>query len=315
MIRGAMRLTARAGFAVGLVLLALGGQGIEAAEATGLIVRQRSNGIPGRGKDEVVAQEMRVGERAFLIRDQEKDARYTIVRLDEEKIYEVDPRLEKYTVQSFDWFREKRKKADEDREIARKAILEKFSGEEQARELARRHLRADGKQVVTVERAPGETIREHRTRRTSILVNGAPAVVVYATDEIEEYEPPRVLFEFYEKAKLFPDEVIAELKKIEGFPLKIHVNVDFYSAGAAIQSTVEDVAAWPVDERAFEVPPHYERVDEFPRPEERCPDIACALCGAKIADPAKAEKVPGRPGEFACNLDHLAEYIKKKPRN
>lgn len=297
------------GAAAGRVLAAMFG-GFHAAP-TGLVIRQHSNGLPGRAQADVVPQTLYVGERALRIEDAVGGGRYTIVRVDEEKIYEVDPRVQQYTTQGFDYFRRERTKAEQDREEARKMIVERFRGEERAAELKKRHLREDGKREIRVERAPGDTILGHHTRRTSILLNEAPALVVYTTDEITEYKPPKVLFEFYEKSGLFPDDVVAELKKIDGFPLRIWANVDFFSSGAEIETNVDDVHAWSESAASFEVPANFQAVQEFARTETPREALKCALCGKPIKR-GDALPVPGEPGVYVDSQDHLVEYIIKK---
>jgi hypothetical protein len=277
------------------------------AEA-GLVVRQRSS----RSADEATPQVLYIGERALRI-DDLASGRYTVVLLDREKVYEIDPRLQEYTEQGFDYFRREREKAAEEREAARKAITDgRFTPEERAKKLAERHLREDGKEVVTVERAPGDLLKGHHTRRTSILVNGDPAIVVYTTDEIREYAPPKLLFEFYEKSGLFAEDVVAELKKVEGFPLRLYTHVDFYDTGAKIQTDVDEWGDWPEEPGKFQIPASYQKVERFTPPREAGQALACAVCG-KALRPAEAIRVPG-DGAYVCSQAHQVEYLTHKSK-
>jgi hypothetical protein len=303
-----MRLMARAGLAFALAALLGGG----AAEA-GLIVRERSNGLPGRSTSEVVPHTLLVGEKALRLQDRD-GGRYTIVQVERQKIFEVDPQLQQYTEQDFAYLRRERQKADADREDARKMILERLSGAEQAQELAKRHLRADGKRVVTVESVPGDKIMGYHTRLISIFENGGRVLAANVTDEIKEYEPPKVIFDFWERSGLFSDEIVAEMKKIQGFPLRLDVEVDFNGKVLELQSQVEDVRDWPEDPRVFEVPAKCVKVDEFAREQAPAEKITCAVCGKELA-PGKAIRVPGETNVWVCSDDDLREYkLKHKNR-
>jgi hypothetical protein len=299
-----MRIPARAGLAFALALsLATG-----TAQA-GLIVRQSSNGLPGQAQEQVTRQTLLVGERALRV-DDRGGGRYTVVRLDDEKILEIDPDQGEYTERTFASLRRKRAEAESERREQWKTIIDHFQGAERAAQLKKHNLREDGRDVVTVESAPGDDILGHHTRRTSILVNDAPAIVVYATDEIREYRPPRVLFEFYEKSGLFPDGVVAALKKVEGFPLRLYARVDFYDAATEIRTQVETVADWPEDPRVFAIPEKCRLVERFTDPAAAAQELRCAVCGKPIPR-GREIRVPGE-NVWVDSQDHLVEYVTTK---
>ena len=315
-----MDVAARWAPAVGGLLLALWAGAAEG----GIIVRQRSNGIPGRARDRAIPQTLTVGEKGFRI-DERNPAgptataaaknRYVIVRLDKEVIWEVDPELRCYVEQGFDYFRRERARAERDREQARKLVFERYAPEEREAELQRRRLRADGRRVVEVEGpVPGPAIAGKRTERTTILVNRHKVVEVFATRDIPEYKPPAALFEFYDKTGIFEEEIVAALKAIQGFPLRIYVHVDFFSVGAEVESEVEPggVCEWPEDPKAFELPAGFVKVDELPKPSNgSAKEYRCPVCGRPV-DRVRGIRGPSGEDVLFDSEEHMIEYVTKK---
>lgn len=314
-----MRMPATSGVAFAAAFA--GALGLVATAEAGLVVKQRSNGVPGHAQAELVPQILYVGERAIRLGERAEDGRYTIVRLDMEKVYEVDPARGEYTEQDFDYFRRQRAKAEQDREDALRKILDpkRFTPEERDRRLADLHLRADGKRIVTARASPGEVIQGWNTRLYEIFVNGERVVAVYATEDIREYEPPKVVFEFWEKAGLFDPEVVAQLKEIRGFPIRIYAKlVDLPDVEAEIRSEVEKggIAEWTEEPSKFEIPKQFVKVRALAKPEDVTAqasraELRCALCG-KAVDHRTAFPAPGESGVFLCSEEHAREYIMKK---
>jgi len=277
---------------------------VTATADAGLVIRQRSNGLPGKARDSVTVQELLVGKGVFRLRDLETPtARYLIVRLDREVIWEVDPALELYTETAFQVWRKKREEAEGEREETRKAALRKLSGEELARKLKEIGLREDGKRLVTVERGPVKVVEGARMERIAILLNGQTQVAVWETDRYQQYKPPQELFDFYDKCGVFPPDVTEKLKQeVTLFPIRIHANIDLFSVGTVIETSVDAVAEWPESGggEEFKVPSNYRKVDEFPKEKIEKKTYACPVCGTAVdpvaaphheKDPATGEKV------------------------
>ncbi|GIW71311.1 MAG: hypothetical protein KatS3mg102_0853 [Planctomycetota bacterium] len=273
----------------------------------GLLVRQHSNGLPGMQRSEVVPQLLRVGEGAMRLDDRRPGGRYVIVRLREEVFWEVDPELRMYVEQSFAAIRRKREQAERDREDARQLALERLRGEELEQWLRAKGLRADGKRIVTTAWLGPERVGPYRTEHVRIALNDKPVIDLWVTGDIEEYSPPPELFELYERCGLFPDDITRALREVEGFPVRVHADLDFFTQGTTLRTEVESVHAWPEEPAVFEVPEGFRRVERFPPRTAGAAPVRCAHCGAEIAEPR--ERVPGS-GEFVCSKRCLLEYIR-----
>ncbi len=287
-----------------------------AAEAAGLTIRQRSNGLPGLERGESVVQDLKIGDRAFKVVDVGGSKRYLLVQLDDELVLTVDPDLQLYMKETFESFRQRREKSDIDKEAARKAVLEaagsgKITAQEKEQSLRDLCLREDGERIVEVQREK-VVVGGRRAERVAILENGCKIIEVSVTDEIEEYEPPRALYEFYDRCGLFHPEVVSELKKIEGFPLKIYVNVDYARARVEITS---EVLGDPIESGfapdEFKVPASFKLVAAFPQagPGEK----ECPICGAKVTpDLDGFQRWVFRGTEYWFDsIDHKAQFVRK----
>lgn len=261
-----------------------------AAEA-GLAIVQRSNGLPGSSKTAVTQQRLLVGTGKFRLDDTTlPKSRSVIVRLDKGVIWELDPELELYTESAFAHYREQREEAEQDREKAREAALEKLSGAELDAWLARKGMRKDGKRVVETKRGSWETADGTRLQRVAIELNGVTQVAVWQTDKFkDDYKPPKELFEFYDQCGVFPADVTEALKReVTLFPLRIYANIDLFSAGAVIETRVDGVSHWPEEPERFEVPSTYKLVKEFPKERIAKKEFRCPVCG-KVVDPLATE--------------------------
>jgi hypothetical protein len=323
--------TARAGLAAALGALILFAGSAAGAGPNGLVVRQTSNGLPGHGEHAWASQEMLVGANALRIDEliasdpesltqsaSPKHApRYLVVRLDAEKVYEVDDALQMYTEQDFSYYRHEREKSDAQREEARKAIIEKYAGNERAQMLAKNHLREDGQRIVTVDPpSPGEVFRletgDKHTTQQCIRLNDDPIFHAYTTDEIS-FDPPPALYAFYEKCGLFEPAVVEKLKAIRGFPLRMVVKVKVGGFEADIETAVRSVHTWPEDASKFAIPTQYKKVDKFPdiNASDLSNKIVCTYCGKVIDNPRSAWKSKLTPikGLWFCSQDEEKKYV------
>ncbi|RME71023.1 MAG: DUF4412 domain-containing protein [Planctomycetota bacterium] len=282
----------------------------------GLLIRQQANGLPGLAEGEVAPQRLFVGERAMRLEDLREGGRTVIVRLDEGLIWEIDPTLGMYTEQTFEALRRRREKAERDREEKRRLALERLSGEELESWLRRKGLRRDGKRIVTTEHLGGERVGRWHARHLRITVNDKPAIELWVTDEIPEFEPPAAWFDLYDETGLFPKDVTAALRAVEGFPVRVIAHVDLDTVGATLRSEVESVHDWPERPERFVLPDGLRRVDRFPERSKRsdgeaAEPVRCVQCGKVIENPV--ERVPGGTG-YVCSRRCLIEYIKSLRR-
>ncbi len=276
----------------------------------GLLINQRSNGLPGAAADEVAPQRLFIGAGAMRLDDLRPGGRSVIVRLDREVLWEIDPRLRMYVEQPFAALRRRRLKAEREREEKRLQALERLEGAELEAWLERKGLRRDGKRIVRTEHLGPETIGHWHTEHVRIVLNDKPVIELWTTDDIAQYAPPPELFEFYDKVGLFPDDVVAALREVRGFPVRMHAEIDLDTLGAEIETQVASVHDWPEDPSRFELPQGYRRVDRFPaRPRGEAAVAAprCAQCGKRIEE--AGERVPGSDA-YVCSRRCLLEYIK-----
>ena len=91
----------------------------------GLIIRQRSTGVPGQQAQSAAApQILKVGAGSLRLQFEGRPNRYVVVRLDQEVIWEFDVEHRVYTEQLFQTFKDRRKHAETKRKQAREALLQ-----------------------------------------------------------------------------------------------------------------------------------------------------------------------------------------------
>jgi YHS domain-containing protein len=285
----------------------------------GLVVDARMTGLPG---DPAPAHEkLLLGGGKLKLVDLRDGGRTLIVRLDAGVVRELDPKLQMYTETSFEYLQEQRKDAERKRDDARKVIVKKHDEKviddaEFERLLRERNVRADGKRIVTVARG-SELLDGERVERVAVELNGVTQVAVWETTKYKDYKPPKELFEFYDKCGFLPDDVTDALRKnVTLFPARIYANIDYYKAGDVIDTRVESVSEWPETADAFEVPPSYKKVKEFPKEDAGQKVFLCPICG-KPVDPATTPYPPERDkktGEkfFFDSQEHWEEFLNRK---
>lgn len=265
---------ARRGTVVFAVLLALGcaAEGARAQDATplqGLVIQQVANGLPGASTAARVPQRLFVGGGFIRIDDERAGGRFVIVDLDGGFLREFDPRQQVYIQRNFVDLKRKRIEAEEEREAFVERMLEKH-GEGRINdatldaELKKRGARRDGKRELTTREQAGQTVGPYTTTSTAIAVNQKVYLQVWTTTALDGYEPPKELFDFYDKVGLFTDEVTTALRKIEGFPVRIHAELDYFTAAQTIESEVSSVMSIPIPKGTFDTPKHFKLVDRFP---------------------------------------------------
>ncbi|MHC4390643.1 MAG: hypothetical protein ACYS22_04900 [Planctomycetota bacterium] len=261
---------------------------LSGAASAGLIIELQTNGLPGTERGAVLPQHMTVGLDSLVLRPKDVEgARFTIVRLDKEVVWEFDPATKTHTERTFASLRREREQAELDREAARLKAIERLEGDELNTWLKLKGLRRDGRRIASVERRPAKVGRYNTTLHT-IKLNGKTYLEIWATAEIEGYEPPKELFDFYDKGGLFPDEVMRELRKVQGFPVRTRANLDYFSAGTTLETEVTAVMEHTPVPADVAVPEGYKLVDRFPRVQTQADLGACPVCGEKIEKPLKA---------------------------
>lgn len=253
--------------------------------SAGIVIEQRSNGLPGKAGGRTVEQTLTIGDNALRL-DDKGSQRYLIVRLDKGVIWEVDPELKLYLESKFDWYRRQREEAYAEKEASRRSILKKsYEAAVKERYLRDLNVREDGKVIVRTERGTRERVNGYDTEKVTIWENWKPIIEVWVTRDLEKdgYERPRELFEFYDKVGLLHPDVVQELKKIEGFPVRLSLDFDFVTAGASVRTDVTAVAKRDPPPSEFELPAGcqlYDQGDELPAPAAAAE--VCLVCGAKI---------------------------------
>jgi hypothetical protein len=293
--------------------------------SAGLAIDQRSTGLPGSSTERPREQKLLIGSGAIRIEDR-TTGRSLIIRLDKGVVWEVDPKLEMYTETTFEHFRDLRREAEKRREEAYELIVKKHAegklpDAEFRRELAEKNLRADGKRIVTVERAPA-VLDGERVERVAVELNGVTQVAVWQTDRYkDQYRPPQELFDFYDKCQFLPDDVTAALRKaVTLFPVRIFADIDYYSAGQTLETWIKSVSEWPEDPTKFEGPGAargFKRVKEFPKEQIAKREYRCPICG-KLVDPATTPYPPAKDkktGEkvYFDSQDHWEEFLNRRP--
>jgi hypothetical protein len=277
----------------------------------GLLVNQRSNGLPGMSAEEIVAQRLFIGAGAMRLNDLREGGRYIVVRLEDEVFWEIDPTLRMYTEQGFASLRKRREKAERERELKRRQAVERLEETELEAWLLQKGLRRDGKRIVTTEHLGVERVSRWHAQHVRISLNQKPVIDLWTTDEISEYEPPAELFDLYDKVGLFADDITRALREVSGFPVRIHADIDFDTVGATLNSEVQSVHDWPEDASYFALPEGLRLVERFPERPVGDGGIGqatrCAHCDTVIEDPI--ERIPGS-NEYVCSRTCLLEHIK-----
>jgi len=275
-----------------LAICALTALAAAAPAAAGLLILQRSQGIPGTAVGSEREYRLLVGDRRFKLSDTtQKDARSVIARLDKGVYWEVDPKLEEYREIEFAYYRMQRVEAEIDRDKARRDMLSKrdkgvITERDLEEWLTARGLLRDGGRQLSVTRTAFVERNGARQQLVTIALNGVTQVAVWQTDKYEgQYQPPKELFDFYDQMSLFPEDVSkALLREVKLFPLEVFADIDFFAKGAQITTKVTAVSGWTDDPAEFELPAGLRKVSEFSREKITRKEHRCPVCD-KVVDP------------------------------
>lgn len=259
----------------------------------GLQIRQETRGIPGRvgGDQQRVAQVIRVTSDRLRLDDRDTGS-ILLLRLDGDtpRFFEVSPDEKQYRQgKDLDKIQHDRNRVEQ--QMIEAILSDDAKKQEQA--LGASYLRRDGARVVTVEEKPdAEKVLGHTCKRYVLKENGRRVVDVHVTEDFGVQIP---FFDYYRRVGAFSDEVLTELKKIQGVPLRADFTV--VTAGLNYDLSVVATAAKKAsfDREIFELPEGAKEVVES--------TIApCAECSkdVEIASPGGKAVINGEPVYFCC---------------
>jgi hypothetical protein len=186
----------------------------------------------------------------------------TILRLDKELVWEVDPKGGTYTEMTFADM--ERLSAQGKQEMA-KAKVEMMKGmegmspeERQAMEkLMGGKLGAmmgEGTGTVKLSRkmtGEKQKINGYDCERMIMMANEEPLIDIWSTDA---FDLGAGMFKFYEKMKLFEFEISKDLKDFRGFPVKTVFRTDTGMGTVESTTTVTKIVKGTVSDKEFELP-------------------------------------------------------------
>lgn len=273
--------------------------------AQSYIIDQTANGSPGTGRTEggeMQAQRVWIAPQMLKIAETEGDEVASIVRLDLGKLYLQFPKHKLYKVRDLADLTNKFERAARREDLRQKILaMSALSESDQDALLAENGLRRDGSTVAELKRlGRRRDIATHPTEGVEIYENG----IKLATLWIADLPRPDSLFGAYTAISSFSDEVEAELRNIEGFPLEMELRLD---SGERMSFTLKAEAhgvngGVDIPPAEFDVPAdHVQIAWDAPLPSDH---HSCDICGNEV--PAGERQFRGAwVCSGACKLKHI----------
>ena len=267
-------------------------------QVRGLRVLQQSNGLPGREWGQA-QQELKIAEDRLWLEDVKSGTAF-LYRIDgaEPRIYEISPDRKQYVDgQKLDSIQRDRN-VYEKQEIKNSKSMEPEKRDALLRSL---HLRPDGKRVVTLSvHEVSEKVLGYKVRRYEVKENDRVIVSAVVTEDLLTQVP---FFDFYRKLGAFSEEVLGELAKLPGVPLKATITVVTAGPHYEIQCEVKEIALASFATEEFELPPGAKKLEESPI-------VACPHCGNDVERKAPGDKFRTRDNVwlYFCSKDHKRKW-------
>ncbi|RME86468.1 MAG: hypothetical protein D6785_03335 [Planctomycetota bacterium] len=278
----------------------------EEEKVTAFVIYQLSNGFPGSNKKNkklMIPQKVVIYKDRMFIQDFSGHKMIRIVRLDQEKVFELVPSKKVYYVTPFSKFKEFLTKREKERKKLLKRILESSLPQvEKAKRLKEAGLSEDGVDKIEVKKLEEKFFfrASIKARHWKVLKNGIPIFDGFASEEIKY---PASLLSFYQAIGIFTEKEWEALKKIKGLPLQVRLWIDLGLKGVYdITNMVTRVAWEPVSPKIFEIPKDYKKYVP-PKPKKVCP-----LCGKAVKD-LKYRVVWKGKIYYCCSKKHQIRWM------
>jgi len=186
----------------------------------------------------------------------------TILRLDRELVWEVDPRGGTYTEITF---ADMEKMSAQGKQKMAKAKTEMMKGMEDMSPEERQAMEklmggklgammgGETRTVKLSKKMTGEkqNINGYDCERMIMMVNEEPLVDMWSTNT---FDLGAEMFKFYDKMKLFEFEISKDLKDFKGFPMKTVFRTDMGMGSVESTTTVTKIVKGPVSDKEFDLP-------------------------------------------------------------
>jgi YHS domain-containing protein len=165
------------------------------------------------------------------------------------------------------------------------------------------YLRPDGSREVKVLREPGEKILGHQCEHIVVTENGWTIVDAQVTKDVPG---GGTYYELYRRLGAFSEEVLKELAKIPGLPLRGKVTVVTALPTYEFQVEAKSIAVVDLQKDAFELP--------GAEKEEVSREVACANCGQPVdpENPGARAIWRGNKVYFCCEAC-ADDFFSKRP--
>ena len=190
-----------------------------------------------------------------------EDGKTTIIRLDKELMWHVDPVESTYTEITFaemeqtsaamkeEMAKAKAKMSEEAKDMSpeEKKMMESLMGSKMAEMMG-----SGGDITLSLTRTgEKEKIGGYQCERVIMTLNGDPLVDMWVTDT---YDLGGELFKLYKKMNIFQYDPTEELEKFKGFPMKTVSSMDMGMGAVTSTMTVTKVVKSSVKDSEFDLP-------------------------------------------------------------
>lgn len=279
----------------GMTMLPAGATAVAADPVAVVQIRQQTRGLPGMDPEDETAtlqQTLSVDlkERRLILDDNgdpaqpERVTRQRILRMDGDSpvIWEVDLIKNEYREHAGDLNRLQR-----DRRIAEVNDIQlaekRMEPDARKRFYEDNHLRADGRHVVRVERELGEMVLGRQCEHLVVRENERIIIDAQITTDVPGAGS---YYHLYRRLGVFSEEVLEQIKGIEGVPLKAKITVVTALPVQLLEVEVLAVEQTKLPADAFEPPAGAKKVEDFPA------DLACGYCSKEL--PPELERIPAK---------------------
>ncbi|MEM7261897.1 MAG: hypothetical protein AAF488_07875, partial [Planctomycetota bacterium] len=230
----------------------------------GFVFVQEATGIPGRTESRAATQELLMTEKRLALIDHRSGQRF-LMRLDEDPagFYEISGDLKEYT-RGKDYAKIQNQRDEAERELIRRRS--DMSEAEWASTAKANHLRVDappGKREteLTISPAPELELGEKKfdVERVVVTENGRVVVDALVTRDIDVKIP---FFEFYRRLGAFSSEVLNELAKLDGVPIRAKFTVVTSTFAHPIEVVVRRLGHAEIPEFELALPDGATEVEE-----------------------------------------------------
>jgi len=272
-------------------------EGEKTGETEAIVITQTCNGFPGTDQNKKKTEQKVIIKSDKIYMENMESPNICIVRSDKKLIWEIDTKDKGYTERRFSYFTEHKKAKESDRARLVK-MINATSDQKRRKELAEKLgyiLDKNGKvpdKIAARTELTGEEkeINGFKCYRVKIYEDAKTVLDVWLT---KAFKAPKSLMNFYKQLGCFADEVVAEMEKLQDFPILLKADLNLGAISVPIESEITKIEKKVVDDKKFEKPEGLIPIKTIDGKKVKWHiQFKCEVCGKNVDPNATGDKKP-----------------------